>query len=204
MRKLVAILCFVCACAVSFAQAGPAVATVHRDSKGLLHIVTTDGHDSMIHPAKWQNGGGFEQIRIAPDRRTVAWLVDQVMMPHESGASYSYAVPLDLEVWRDGRVIRRFPASGGAIQDWIFLKDGSEVAFHTAPLHGQQFYYCVLFSVKTGKMLAQWSLDRRNYVVPGWAKPLLAHETLPGPDEVSRWLRDKPAPEKKAPQTKQK
>jgi hypothetical protein len=73
-----------------------------------------------------------------------------------------------------------------AIQNWIFLKDGAEVAFHTAPLHGQEYYNCTLFDVATGRQLAKWAVDRRDYVVPDWAKPLLVNDDLPTPEEFDQ------------------
>jgi hypothetical protein len=115
--------------------------------------------------------------------------------PFEAGTNYAYAIPLELDIWREGRVIRRF-ALGQGIQSWIFLKGGDEVAIHTAPPHGQEFFDCTLFNVKTGKETAHWSLDRKDYVVPVWAKPLLEDDLLPGPDEISNWFPDDPATEK--------
>ncbi len=163
--------------------------------------MTADGRDHTTRPKKWQAGGGFGQIKIAPDGKTVGWLVKQTLTPLQAGASYSYAVALDLDIWRNGRVIRRF-SSEQEIQSWIFLRDGNEVAFHRAPLHGQEFFYCTLFDVNTGREQARWSLDRRDYVVPDWAEPLLAGDSLPGPDEISNWFPDSPAPAKKAPHPK--
>jgi hypothetical protein len=100
-------------------------------------------------------------------------------------------------------VIRRFRTPGLPIDNWIFLKDGNEVAFHVAPTHGQEFYDCTLLDVNTGKKLADWSLDRKDYVVPDWAKPLLVDDPLPGPDEIHNWIPDGPTPTKTAPQPKQ-
>jgi hypothetical protein len=202
MRKLLAIFCLSAACSLAFAANGPAVTEAHVDNKGSVHILTADGRDHTIRPRKWQAGGGFHEMRLAPDGKTVGWLVDYMLAPFEGGTNYSYAVALDLYIWRDGHVIRKFATPALTIQNWIFLKDGSEVAFHIAPPHGQEFYDCTLFDVNTGKELDHWSLDRKDYVVPDWAKPLLVDDPPPGPDEIHWWFPDSPTPTKNAAQPK--
>jgi hypothetical protein len=182
MRKLLFIFCLASACTTSsLAAAGPSVTKAYADSKGWVHIVTADGRDHTITPEKWQDGGGFEAVEVARDGKTVGWLADQTLSPLEGGTNYSYAVALELEIWRDGRVIRRLTPRAFVIQDWIFLKGGDEVAFHVAPMHGQEFYDCSLFDVNAGKELAHWRLNRKHYIVPDWAKQLFEYDPLPGP-----------------------
>jgi hypothetical protein len=201
MRKLLAILCLAAACSPALAAKGFTVKAVHVDEKGIVHVVIDDGNERTIRPEKWQAGGGFRQSKVAPDGRTVGWLATQMLTPLQAGASYSYAVALELDIWRDGRVIRRF-GPGQEITDWIFLQGGSEVALRQAPLHGDRDFFCALFDVNTGKELAHWALDRRDYVVPDWAKPLLV-DALPSPEEISDWFPDALTPTKSAPQPKQ-
>ena len=178
------------------AASGPAVTKAYIDGKGSIHIITSDGHDQTIRPAKWQNGGGFEDIDVAPDGRTVGWVVNQMLNPFEGGTNYAYEVGANLSVWRDGKVLRKFEP--GLIRDWVFLKKGAEVAIHTGPTHGQQFYDCMRYDVATGKELEHWNLDRRDYVVPEWAKPLLVNDPPPGPEDISDWFPDHPTNVKKA------
>ena len=188
MRRLPVLFCVI-ACLSANAAAGPAVTKAFIDTNGSVHIVTSDGRDHTITPAKWQNGGGFTDVSVAPDGRTVGWVVNQMLAPFEGGTNYAYPVGADVDVWRDGKVIRKFGT--GLIQDWIFLKNGEEIAIHTDPSHGRQSYDCTRYDVRTGKELEHWSLDRKDYVVPDWAKPLLVNDPLPGPDEVSNWFPDK-------------
>jgi hypothetical protein len=202
MRKLLAIFFLALTCSLAFAGTGSAVTKAYADSKGTLHIVTDDGRDYTIKPEKWQSGGGFGDVVIAPDGKTVGWLVKQMLIPLQAGASYSYAAALEIDIWRDGRVIRRIGTPALTIQNWIFLKDGDEVAFHRAPPHGQEFYECILMDVNTGKEQSHWSLDRKDYVVPDWAKPLLVDDPPPGPNEIHWWFPDAPAQMKEAPQSK--
>lgn len=188
MQTPFAMLCLAAASSLAFAGAGPAVTKANVDGKGWVHLVTADGRDHTIRPQKWQAGGGFEDIRIASDGATVGWLADAMLAPFEGNTNYSYAVALELDVWREGHVVRRFKPPSFAIRHWMFLKGGNEVAFHVAPAHGQEFYECTLFDVTAGTELARWELDRRDYVVPEWAKPLLVDHPLPGPDEISNWF----------------
>lgn len=202
MRSLFVLACLAALCSPSFAGTEPAIAKAYADSGGAVHIVTADHRDHAIRPRKWQSGGGFEDIQIAPDRKTVGWLADQMLTPLQCSSNYPCPVALELDIWKAGRVVRRFHPPALGVQNWIFLKGGNEVAFHVAPLHGQEFYDCALFGVNTGKRLAHWALDRRDFVVPEWAKPLLVDDPLPGPDEISTWVPDSPTPTKNAAQPK--
>jgi hypothetical protein len=198
MRKILAILCLASGCSLTFAANGHVVTKATTDSKGVLHILTADGRDHAIRLMKWQSG--FGDVQVAPDGKTVGWLVEHMLMPLEGGTNYSYAVAPQLEIWRSGRVILR-SGLGMGIQKWTFLKDGDEVAFHRAPPHGQELYECTLLDVNTGKEIAHWSLDRKDYLVPDWAMPLLVDDPPPGPDEIHWWFPDAPAQTKEAPQS---
>ena len=205
MRNLFAILCLASVCIPTFAQNSPAVTKAYADNKGSLHIITADGHNHAIPPSQWQAGGGFEAIKVAPDRRTVGWLADQMLDPLQANSSDSFPVAQELAIWRDGRVIRRFPAPALVIQDWIFLNGSKEAAFHIAPPRGQDFNYaCIRFDIDTGKQIAHWALDRRDYVVPDWAEPLLVNDPLPDPEELSKRFPDAPTPTKKTAQPQAK
>jgi hypothetical protein len=203
MRRLPVIFLIASASLITLAGTGSTIKKAYVDHSGKVQIATTDGREQTIRPRKWQSGAGFEEIKVAPDGRTVGWLADRMLSPLEGATNYPYTVATELEIWRDGRVIRRFGASELVIQNWIFLKDGEQVAFHIAPPHGQEFYDCTLIEVNTGKKLAHWALDRRDYVVPDWAKPLLEDDPLPGPDEISNWFPESPAPAKNTLQPKQ-
>ena len=195
MLRLFIVLCLVARAA--FAATSPAVKNAFVDGKGSVHIVTEDGREQTINPEKWQEGGGFTDISVTPDGRTVGWVANQMLTPLEGGTNYEYAVGVSIDVWRDGQVIQRLSPDAFVIREWIFLKNGEEVAVHTAPTHGTDFFGCTQFDVRTGKNLAHWSIDRRNYVVPEWAKPLLVNDPLPGPDEITNWFPKTAKPETK-------
>ena len=188
MIRIFAVLLLGAASAATAFGSTMAVKKAYVDKAGRAHIVTSDGGDHTIRPEKWQAGAGFEDIKIASDGVTAGWLADQEFAPFDGAANYSYPRALELDIWRSGRVIRKFPAPSLMIGGWRFLKGGKEIAFHIVPPHGMEFYECFLFDVDSGKELAQWSLDRKDYVIPDWAKPLLKDDPPPGPDEVSAWI----------------
>ncbi len=202
MRSFLAIFFLASICASALAETCPAVTKAYVDPSGAVHIATADGREQTIKPRKWQSGAGFDDLKIASDGKTVGWLADQMLSPMQGATNYSYPVALELDIWRDGHVIQRFSPPALIIQNWTFLENGNQVAFHIAPPHGQEFYDCTLLDVNTGKRLAHWALDRRNYVVPAWAKPVLEDDPLPGPDEISNWLPAAPGPSKDTPQPK--
>jgi len=175
MRKLFCIFYVVLSCSLALAATGPTVTKAYADGQGWVHIITADGRAHTIKPREWQ-----------------------------AGSNYSYPVAFELDVWRDGRVIRKFSSDVSTIQNWLFLDGGNEVAFHVGPLHGQEFYDCALFDVNRGKPLAHWALDRKDYTVPNWAKQLLVNDPPPGPDEISNWFPNAPTSTKRDPQSQQK
>lgn len=187
MLRFLIVFCLLAGAAAFFA-ASPAVAKAFVDSTGSVHIFTEDRGEQKIDPEKWQEGGSFSDVIVAPDGRTVGWVANQMLTPLQGGTNYEYAVGLEIDVWRGGKVIQKIDPHAQPIRNWLFLKNGEEVAIHTAPLHGQDFFDCTRFDARTGRKLAHWSLDRRNYVVPEWAKPLLVNDAPPGPDEISDWF----------------
>lgn len=196
MRKLITSFCLAACAFCAVAANEPAVTNTYVDRDGSVRILTADGTDHTIRPMQWQRGGGFTDVSIAPDRKTVGWVANQMLTPLEGGTNYAYAVGTQVEIWRGGKIIQELSPKAYVIQNWIFLNDGEQVAIHTAPPHGQEFFDCFRFDVRTGKELEDWSLDRRDYVVPEWAKLLLVNDPLPGPDEISDWVREAAKPTK--------
>ena len=181
MRLLAAACLFVCSSFAHAANPGE-IAKAVVDGQGRLHIVASSGQEFVVKPQEWQAGGGFEGVVIAPDHRTVGWLATQMLSPLEGGTNYSYAVALEVEVWRDGRIVRKFSAPAFSIQDWTFIDGSGKVAFHVAPPHGEDFNDCYLFDVSTGKRIAHWSRDQKASSMPGWARAVLRSEMAPAPD----------------------
>jgi len=186
MWRLLGIACLACVCSLAFAADTRAVRKAYVDGKGWAHILTADGRDHTIRPEKWQAGGGFQDLDVAPDGKTVGWLVDQMLTPLEGNTNYAYAVALRLDIWRDGHVIRKFSTPVFPIANWIFMKNGAEVAFHVHPAFGMEQYNCFLFDVQTGKKLSSWDIFEKSRVIPDWAKPLLVND-MPSQEDYAYW-----------------
>jgi hypothetical protein len=99
MRKLLVLFCLTLTCSFVFAAKETVVTKAYADNKGIVHIVTADGRERTIHPKKWQARGGFHEIKVAPDGKTVGWLVDYMLAPFEGGTNYSYTVSPELDIW---------------------------------------------------------------------------------------------------------
>jgi hypothetical protein len=93
------------------------------------------------------------------------WTLDSPIPDHPNET-----FPFTLVVARKGRVVRKIDGDPFVWQ-WIFWKDGREVAYESGPLHfGLQ---CTLMSVGSGKKLA--SVDCFHGIpenAPDWLKAL--------------------------------
>ncbi|MGN6512560.1 MAG: hypothetical protein ACTHKZ_03180, partial [Lysobacteraceae bacterium] len=90
----------------------------------------------------------FAEPRIAADGRTVGWLA---LYP---GCCQSYPVPLQLVLFRDGRVLRAFIGAGSPVWHWRFADGGRAVAFVQRPTHGAAPDHYELREVASGRLLA--------------------------------------------------
>jgi hypothetical protein len=180
MRKLLVLFCLTLTCSFAFAAKETVVTKAYADNKGIVHIVTADGRDRAISPEKGQEEGpeGIENIRVAPDKKTVGWLVNS------RTCCVSYAVPLELVVWQADHLIQRIHPMM-AIWAWGFIKNGKELAYRNSPLHGGWSGERVLIEIATGRTLASWNypvdengndVDEKdaddNGVEPDWAKQI--------------------------------
>ena len=69
-----------------------------------LHLKRSDHKEEIVHKENGQTG--FTAWAVSPDRRTVGWLA---LYPSPLPSSQSQ-VPLMLVLFRNGVVLRRFPA----------------------------------------------------------------------------------------------
>ncbi len=156
-----------------FAAEDNAIAKTYLDRLHRMHVVTAGGRDRAIPPEKGQSEASDPQL--ASDRQTAGWLVNLW-----DSCCVSYPIPTELVIWRAGRILRRIHP-GQAIFGWVFLNGGKEVAYHTAPLHGDEIYLCARLDLATGRQLESWSINDRKKGTPDWVK-LLA-ERFPMPED---------------------
>jgi hypothetical protein len=141
------------------------------DVHGKLRIVLRDGRVFMVPHGNGQCS--FDGIQVAADGMTVGWVeggyagpVDQPLCAPE--AQYVAAGP---DIWRAGKVIRRF-TGGGTDLAWSFYGKGDFVAYHDGPAHFDDEQGCGLYEVKTGKLLKTWE-HSDNTNPPDWCQGLV-------------------------------
>ena len=141
------------------------------DNTGVLKIITEDGRRLMAEPEPDMDSGpaaGLYQIRIAPNRHAVGWLVKY------PNCCTSYPIPMALVVYSDG-VRRAYRGSGLPIWDWRFQTGGNQVAFRQETTHGGTGNRFQLHDVRSGELIDafDWPVGPDNQrladpVVPAW------------------------------------
>jgi len=119
----------------------------------------------MQRPGEAQTG--VSDLRVAPDRSAVAWLVERTDI---SDANYPESVEL-LVASAGGRLHSIFP--GHFISSWLFERGGKRIALYDNTAHGNLAGAALLYSAVTGRLLAKWLPDNKT-APPVWAAPLRA------------------------------
>jgi hypothetical protein len=154
----------VSACLVLAMTAGAAeqIERVSPDPDGTIHIVLAGGKQTTI--ARQKDQVGTDDIQIASDHSAAGWTE---LYPN---CCTSYPIPLNIAVYRDGRVRRRFK-SGLMIYKWQFWKGGKQIAFCSGTVHGDQGVTCELHDVASGHNLASFERMPTEHS-PDWAQGL--------------------------------
>ncbi|NUS39551.1 MAG: hypothetical protein HOQ02_11085 [Lysobacter sp.] len=151
----------------------PACAAVHYRAAALqpdgrLRLTTTQGAvvwAPLDHEGEPEPQSEFSEPRIAPDGRTVGWLA---LYP---GCCQSYAIPLSLVLFRDGKVLRGMTGAGMPVWHWRFIDGGRQVAFVQRPTHGAAPDHYELRDVASGRLLAEFDHDEGDArPLPRWAR----------------------------------
>jgi hypothetical protein len=154
----------------------PAFAATHYRAAdvlpdGRLRLTTTTGAITWApRDTRGENApqAGFEEARVAPDHATVGWLA---LYP---GCCQSYPIPLELKVFRDGRVIRSLTGADMPIWHWRFVDHGRFVAFVQRPTHGAAPDHYELRDIASGRLLAEFDHDEGdNAPLPKWARGVM-------------------------------
>ena len=128
------------------------------DEAGHIHIVRSNGHEIQIAGEKDQVSA--DPPVIAPDRRTLGWLVE---MPN---CCTSYPIPTTLIVYRSDRIIHRIN-DGMMIYKWAFLDRGRRIAVSSGTVHGMTRIHLTLYDSQTGRAIGTWDGDAGE-VPPSW------------------------------------
>jgi hypothetical protein len=139
------------------------------DSSGALVVEVEDDRPMVVTKAPGQ--AGFDQIRIAPNKRAVGWL-DLFENPNTS-----YPIPLQLVV-RSGGKARTYTGSGLPVWRWRFRDGGKHVAFAQETVHGGMGVHYELREVASGKIVAIYEpdVDADGRAKPGQKPPKWVRE----------------------------
>ena len=152
------------------ARAGERYATAQLQPDGRLRLTTTRGAVAWAPrdtAREDQPQAAFAEPRIAPDRATVGWLA---LYP---GCCQSYPVPLELVLFRDGKVLHALTGAGMPIWHWRFAGEGDAVAFVQRPTHGAAPDHYELRDVASGRLRAEFDHDDGDAApLPAWARGL--------------------------------
>jgi hypothetical protein len=144
------------------AQDARSVAAASVDSDKQIHIVYTNGSEYTVPMEKDQ--AGCSSVKIADDKRTVAWLVLE-----KPECCTNYPIPLSLVIYRNRKVIQHITGEP-MIWGWQFVKAGSQVAVAVGPQHGESAVHFELHDARTGRLLEEW--DGQNKKSPAWVSGL--------------------------------
>jgi hypothetical protein len=145
--------------------ADPLYRSAWLDKAGQLHITIDSGAE--ITPDKLPGQTSFGDPAVAPDRRTVGWVV---MYPDPTVTYYKGAeLAGALVVYRRGHILHTFTTQP-TLWDWQFQDGGKWIGYSTGPTHGGAAE-CVLRDVDSGRVLDHWSVEAGTEP-PQWAKTL--------------------------------
>lgn len=156
----------------SFAAAAGYTGTVLSDDTRRLMI--RSGSRQVVAPHTLSDQEGFQDPAIAPGGQVVGWLA---LGP---SCCTSYPLPLELVLFRKGRVIRRFDGTL-PIWGWSFQRHGSAVAYRERTTHGNSIVMYSLRRIADGKLLDRyecWSGEPEDgpppskRPPPAWVRPI--------------------------------
>jgi hypothetical protein len=143
-------------------QDAKSIATASVGSDKQIHIVYTNGSEYTVPMEKDQVD--CSSVKVADDKRTVAWLVLE-----KPECCTNYPIPLSLVIYRNRKVIQHITGEP-MIWDWQFDKAGSQIALAVGPQHGEDAVHFELHDARTGRLLDEW--DGQNKKSPAWVSGL--------------------------------
>jgi hypothetical protein len=114
-----------------------------------------------------ENQEGIEDVKIAPDQRTIGWAMTF------DNCCTSYAIPMVLAIYRSGDTVLHIQ-QGQTLWHWMFLDGGKQAAASWGPTHGPFGGDYQLYDVKTGHLVSEVFGDPKTQSLspdaPEWAK----------------------------------
>lgn len=129
-------------------------------------IVVTLSNGTTVQLTK---NGLNEQVRVAEDLRTIAWVEGKHLDRAKEGfGSGIITIATQFVVYRDGKKVRAFPTDFPWVRDWGFRNGGKQIAYRASPLRGTTAF--ILVDIATGKKIG--SAMEHDKTLPDWTKNL--------------------------------
>jgi hypothetical protein len=161
VRNLLAVALFASLSSpLTFAQS--AIVRVFADQKNHVHVLYKDGQDIAVAGEPGQVG--IDTMKISQDGQTAGWLA----LDRDPDSSETFAGILVL--LRAGKIVQKFHTEQ-TFWSWSFYEDGTQVAYHVGPTHGDARHY-ELHDIKSGRLVASWDGDLNDAKHPEWTKGL--------------------------------
>lgn len=130
--------------------AAPAGRYVKVTLDDLQQLVVTTNDKHTFKPKKYTDQVGFRSPQISADGNTVGWLTLY------DNCCTSYAIPLELVIFRKGKTLQRFTGNGTPVWNWYFVPGTENVAFSQQPTHGSNSSHYELRNIETGVLVAEY------------------------------------------------
>jgi hypothetical protein len=125
---------------------------VRIDEAGHLRLITAEGVE-VLPPLDREDPEnvqvGFAKPALSADGTTVGWLA---LYPN---CCTSYPIPLELVLFKNGQVFRRFRGDGLPIWAWRFEASDQQVAIEQEPTHGGNGVHFEIRDIESGRLIDQ-------------------------------------------------
>lgn len=148
---------------IYFVPVRPRVKKQEVDAPGNIRIVFADGRDMRITKTGKAAFNSYHAPRIAPDRRTAAWVEGEYL-------ARNYFAPTSLVIYRNGRTLCRIKGQKAFVEDWFFWNGSKQVALLSRMGHGPATVQ--LNDATTGRLIQKIEASKFNAKSPAWAKKL--------------------------------
>lgn len=141
------------------------------DNNGQLHVVTTDNRDILPSKREFKLRGelkkqvAFSHPIISEDKTMVGWLAEY------PNCCTSYPIPLELVIYRNGKIVRIFNENELPIWTWKFAAKGTQVGFHQETVHGGGGLHYELREIISGRLIQRYEGEPAPDA-PAWVQDL--------------------------------
>lgn len=163
-RSLLVGVLYICSSISPGQSISPPFAQISIGVDGLIHLVTSTGHDNPIK--KMEGQVGVSSPRLSADKQFAGWTIEQ------ANCCTSYPIPTSLAIYSGKKLL--YLHDKKMVVGWCFVPGKPQVVLATETVHGwtaaPDLY---LYSARSGGLLNKWS-GEADAPLPAWAKCLKA------------------------------